>query len=180
MWSQHKLFNIVSIFFLTTLLSSCTGIPMGITPVKPFELSRYLGTWYEIARLDHSFERGLSHIKASYALNTDGTLRVINSGIDIVTKEPRQAQGTAKFARDRDEGYLKVSFYGPFYGSYIVFALDDYQHALVTSYNKDYLWLLARTPMVSEELKKVFIGKARALGFNTDELIFVDQNGQMD
>ena len=176
MWSKRRLLNIVTLFSVAVLLGSCTGIPTGITPVKPFELSRYLGTWYEIARLDHSFERGLSHIQANYALNTDGTLRVLNSGIDTATKEPRQAEGKAKFARDLDEGYLKVSFYGPFYGSYIVFELDDYQHALVTSYNKDYLWLLARTPTISQELTETLISKAKALGFNTDELIFVDQS----
>ena len=151
MWSTRGLLNFFKLCSLATLLSGCTGIPAGITPVKPFELSRYLGTWYEIARLDHSFERGLSHIKANYALNTDGTVRVINSGLDEKTGEPRQVEGKAKFVRGVDEGFLKVSFYGPFYGSYIVFELDDYQHALVTS-------------------------KARALGFNTDELIFVDQN----
>ena len=176
MWSRRGLLNLFKLCSLTALLSGCTGIPVGITPVKPFELSRYLGTWYEIARLDHSFERGLSHIKANYALNTDGTVRVINSGLDEETGEPRQVEGKAKFARDLDEGYLKVSFYGPFYGSYIIFALDDYQHALVTSYNKEYLRLLARKPSISDEQKNVLIGKARALGFNTDELIFVDQS----
>ena len=176
MWSRRGLLNIFKLCSLAALLSGCTGIPVGITPVKPFELSRYLGTWYEIARLDHSFERGLSHIKANYALNTDGTVRVINSGLDEKTGEPRQVEGKAKFARDLDEGYLKVSFYGPFYGSYIVFELDDYQHALITSYNKEYLWLLARRPSISDEQKEAMISKARALGFNTDELIFVDQH----
>ncbi len=176
MWSTRGLLNFFKLCSLATLLSGCTGIPAGITPVKPFELSRYLGTWYEIARLDHSFERGLSHIKANYALNTDGTVRVINSGLDEKTGEPRQVEGKAKFVRGVDEGYLKVSFYGPFYGSYIVFELDDYQHALVTSYNRDYLWLLARTPAISAEQQEALISKARALGFNTDELIFVDQN----
>ena len=121
MWSTRGLLNFFKLCSLATLLSGCTGIPAGITPVKPFELSRYLGTWYEIARLDHSFERGLSHIKANYALNTDGTVRVTNSGLDEKTGEPRQVEGKAKFARGLDEGYLKVSFYGPFYGSYIVF-----------------------------------------------------------
>ena len=176
MWSTRGLLNFFKLCSLATLLSGCTGIPAGITPVKPFELSRYLGTWYEIARLDHSFERGLSHIKANYALNTDGTVRVINSGLDEKTGEPRQVEGKAKFVRGVDEGYLKVSFYGPFYGSYIVFELDDYQHALVTSYNRDYLWLLARTPAISAEQQEALISKARAMGFNTDELIFVDQN----
>ena len=176
MWSTRGLLNFFKLCSLATLLSGCTGIPAGITPVKPFELSRYLGTWYEIARLDHSFERGLSHIKANYALNTDGTVRVINSGLDEKTGEPRQVEGKAKFVRGVDEGFLKVSFYGPFYGSYIVFELDDYQHALVTSYNRDYLWLLARTPAISAEQQEALISKARALGFNTDELIFVDQN----
>lgn len=107
------------------LLSACsTGLPKGITPVQDFEVDRYLGTWYEIARLDHRFERGLSNVSAEYSLKDNGKIRVINKGLDE-DGEWNEAEGRARFARDEDEGYLKVSFFGPFFGTYAVFNLDE-------------------------------------------------------
>ena len=169
--------RVIKILSLIALLTGCTGIPEGVTPVKPFEVNRYVGKWYEIARLDHPFERGLSHITAEYSSNPDGSLRVINSGYSAEAGERRQAEGKAKFVRGDDEGYLKVAFFGPFYGSYIIFELDQdgYEYAFISGNDKDYLWLLARTPTVSDKVKSDFIDKARALGFETEQLIFVDQ-----
>ncbi|WP_299732946.1 lipocalin family protein [uncultured Endozoicomonas sp.] len=165
-------------FTLISLLSGCTGLPEQVTPVKPFNIARYEGKWFEIARLDHSFERGLSHVTAEYSLKPDGSVDVINSGIPAKTSERRQANGVAKFVRDTNEGFLKVSFFGPFYGSYVIFELDQekYEYAFITGYNKDYLWLLARTPTVSSELKNQFVQTALKLGFNIDGLIWVDQS----
>ncbi len=181
---QKKLtYNITAIIraammvFLTTLLTGCTGLPEGITPVKPFDVNRYLGKWYEIARLDHRFERGLSRVFAEYSLNDDGSIRVINSGYSAKDAVRSQAEGKAQFVRGSDEGYLKVSFFGPFYGSYVIFELDpNYQYAFIAGNNRDYLWLLARTPTVSEALQEHFVQKAKALGFDTEKLIFVDQS----
>ena len=163
---------------LLSLLSGCTGLPERVTPVKPFEIERYMGKWYEIARLDHSFERGLSHVTAEYSLLSDGSVKVVNSGYSEKKDERRQATGTAKFVGNSDEGHLKVSFFGPFYGSYVVFVLDQagYQYAFVSGYNTDYLWLLSRTPAISTELKDTFIMESKRLGFDTDQLIWVEQS----
>ncbi|MBM4151909.1 MAG: lipocalin [Kiritimatiellaceae bacterium] len=159
------------------LLCGCLGAPKGVAPVKPFELNRYLGTWYEIARLDHSFERGLEKVSAEYSLREDGGVRVKNRGFSPETQEWREAIGKAYVVGDPSEGYLKVSFFGPFYGSYVIFELDQksYQHAFVCGPNTDYLWLLSRTPTVSEDLIAQFVAKAGKLGFDTNQLIYVNQ-----
>ncbi|WP_293005226.1 lipocalin family protein [Nitrosomonas sp.] len=165
-------------FFLSFLLNGCLSIPQDIAPVDGFELDKYLGKWYEIARLNHSFERGLDQVTAEYSLRDDGGVRVINKGFSAADNKWKEAEGKAYFARGQQEGYLKVSFFGPFYGAYIVFDLDkeNYQYAFVTSYDKSYLWLLARMPTVSEELIHRFVQQSSALGFATDQLIFPEQN----
>ena len=155
------------------LISACTSIPEGLEPIKGFELDRYQGKWYEIARLDHSFERGLNEVTAEYELMQDGNVKVTNRGLSEKDKNWSEAIGKAKFVNQPDEGFLKVSFFGPFYGSYVIFELDpDYNYAFVTSYNKQYLWLLARTPTVSDRIKQRFRQQSQALGFAIDELIW--------
>lgn len=163
------------LLFLLLLLSGCTGLPDGVEPVDNFELHRYLGKWYEIARLDHSFERGMDNVSAEYSLRDDGGVKVINRGFLIEDKQWRQAEGKAYFVEEPNKGYLKVSFFGPFYGSYIIFELDrkKYQYAFVSGPDTSYLWLLARTPEVSTEVTDRFIKQARKHGFDTNELIFV-------
>ena len=161
-------------FLILAALSGCTGMPEGIEPVTDFDKSRYLGTWHEIARLDHSFERGLIDVKAEYSLRDDGAVRVINSGTDSETGERKVANGHAKFVGDEGTAHLKVSFFGPFYGSYVVFELDpDYRYAFVAGYNTNYLWLLARETDISDEIRKEFIDRARALGFGVDDLVWL-------
>ena len=157
------------------LLTSCTQIPEGISPVENFDSERYLGKWYEIARLDHSFERGLDNVTAEYIRREDGGLDVINRGFSQPEQSWKQAEGRAYFVDKSDQGHLKVSFFGPFYGSYVVFELDqaEYQYAFVAGYNKSYLWLLSRSPQPDKQLITGFVDRARQLGFNTDELIFV-------
>jgi len=165
------------VIFLVVLLSGCLQIPRDIEPVDGFELDRYLGKWYEIARLDHSFERGLANITAEYTLRDDGGIRVINKGFSMPENKWIEAEGQAYFVRNQNEGYLKVSFFRPFYGAYIVFELDkeSYQYAFVTSYDKSYLWLLARAPVVSDELINRFVQRTGELGFETDKLVFPRQ-----
>jgi len=162
---------------LSVFACGCTGVPEGISPVKAFNIDRYLGTWYEIARLDHSFERGLDDVSAEYSLREDGGVRVINRGFSVTEGSWKEAEGKAYFAGARDEGYLKVSFFGPFYGSYIVFELDqaNYQYAFVAGNSKSYLWFLSRTPTVNAALLAHFIERVAELGFDTDGLIFVEQ-----
>jgi apolipoprotein D and lipocalin family protein len=164
--------------FSALLLVSCLGKPPGVTPVESFELERYLGRWYEIARLDHSFERGLENITANYSLRDDGGVRVVNRGWSVEDGAWEEAEGKAFFVEDDDIGYLKVSFFGPFYGSYVVFGLDqeNYQYAFVSGPDTSYLWLLARQPEADERMVRRFIEQAGALGFDTDRLIFVDHS----
>ena len=150
-------------------------MPDGIKPIDNFELNRYLGKWYEIARLDHSFERGLEAVTAEYSLREDGGIRVINSGRNTDTQINQEAEGKAYFVEEPNLGHLKVSFFGPFFGSYVIFELDeDYQTAFIAGNTTNYLWLLARTPKVSQELVDEFIARADQLGFDTSQLIFVN------
>ena len=159
------------------ILSGCLGMPKSVKPVSGFELDRYLGKWYEIARLNHSFERGLSQVTAEYSLRNDGGVLVLNRGFSDADNKWKEAEGKAYFVNTDSEGYLKVSFFGPFYGSYVVFGLDheNYQYAFVSGPNRDYLWLLARTPSVDSEIIQKFIEMSEARGFDTDDLIFVRQ-----
>ena len=155
-------------------LSGCTGMPEGVEPVSDFDKSRYLGTWHEIARLDHSFERGLVDVTAEYSLRDDGAVRVITSGTDSETGEHKVAEGHAKFVGDEGTAHLKVSFFGPFYGSYIVFELDpNYRYAFVAGYNTDYLWLLARDTDISDDTRQLFTDRAQTLGFAVDDLVWL-------
>ncbi len=171
-----KFGRLLASFSSALLLAACAGgLPKGITPVQNFDVDRYLGTWYEIARLDHRFERGLTNVSAEYSLKDNGQIRVLNKGRDE-KGEWNEAEGRAKFAREKDEGYLKVSFFGPFFGTYAVFNLDqDYSQAYVAGDDRSYLWFLSRTPTVNDEQKQAFVDQAQALGFPIGELIFVDQ-----
>lgn len=167
--------NKIILILSSLILSGCLGMPKNVQPVTGFELDRYLGKWYEIARLDHSFERGLSKVTAEYTLKSDGGVSVINRGFSESNNEWKEAEGKAYFVNENTSAYLKVSFFGPFYGSYIVFDLDqqNYQYAFVSGPDTDYLWLLSRTPNVNPKIMTNFIDKASKLGFNTDNLIYV-------
>ncbi|MFT7414156.1 MAG: apolipoprotein D and lipocalin family protein, partial [Methylophagaceae bacterium] len=151
--------RIIILLLVSLFLTACTGMPENITPVKKFELDRYLGKWYEIARLDHSFERGLEKITAEYTLREDGGVSVINRGYSPKNDEWNVAEGKAYFVNDENEGYLKVSFFGPFYGSYVIFELDEenYQYAFISGPNTSYLWLLSRSPTLPQEIIARFI-----------------------
>ncbi len=152
-------------------------VPQGVEPVKDFDAERYLGKWHEIARLDHSFERGLCKVTAEYAMRDDKGISVTNRGFSEKQNEWKEAKGVAYFVEGPDVGFLKVSFFWPFYGSYIVAELDreKYRYALVCGPSKSYLWLLSRTPDMDDGVKKKLVEKARSLGFDTDKLIFVSQ-----
>ena len=165
--------NFFSILLL--LITGCVRLPDQIQPVEQFDLNRYLGTWYEIARLDHPFERGLTKVTAEYSLREDGGVRVVNRGFSAQTKTWQQAEGKAYFVQRSDQGLLKVSFFGPLYGAYVIFDLDheQYRHALVCGPDRSYLWILARTPALPEDVLERLLAKAAASGFDIDGLIFV-------
>jgi len=170
----HFFYKIVFLFWCLLFFTSCTGLPEKVIPVKNFELERYLGTWYEIARLDHSFERGLTDVRATYSLRDDGGIKVINKGFSIKEQEWQEAEGKAYFIGEQDVAHLKVSFFGPFYGSYAVFELDhqDYQYAFISGNTHEYLWLLSRTPEVDEGLITLFEKRAKEAGFNVSDIIY--------
>ncbi len=158
-------------------LAACSSedIPSKIEPVTDFELQRYLGQWYEVARIENRFEKGLFRVTANYSLNEQGDVLVLNKGMSD-NGEWKEARGIAKFINSDSTGHLKVSFFRPFYGGYIVFYLDeDYQTAFVTSNTKEYLWLLSREKTVSDCMKITFEDTAKELGFDLTELVYVAQ-----
>ena len=166
------------LFILTTflVLTGCLGMPEKVTPVNGFKVDKYLGAWYEIARLDHSFERGLENVTANYSLREDGGVMVTNRGYLQAKSEWKEAEGKAYFVNKEDEGYLKVSFFGPFYGSYVIFELEkeNYDYAFVSGPDLSYLWLLSRTQKLDKNVVDEFKKRAGALGFDVDSLIFVN------
>jgi apolipoprotein D and lipocalin family protein len=168
----------VLVLLLTSFcLAGCGQVPATVTPVEGFQLNRYLGKWYEIARLDHSFERGLEQVTAEYSMRADGGVRVLNRGYSPAQGRWKEAEGRAYFVGSPSQGHLKVSFFGPFFGSYVVFELDqeNYQYAFVSGPNTSYLWLLARTPAVGESVRARFVAEAAKRGFDADKLISVRQ-----
>ena len=164
-------------WIMSLLVLGCVALPEGVTPVADFDLSRYLGRWYEIARLDHAFERGLVNVTAEYSLQEDGRVRVINKGYRPADDTWKTAEGVAAFVGAPDVGRLKVSFFGPFYGGYNIIALDkvSYQYALVCGPSRSYLWILSREPELDPAVTEDLVARARALGFATGQLIMVDQ-----
>lgn len=151
--------------------------PAGVDPVRGFQLDRYLGTWHEVARLDHSFERGMELVTATYSLREGGGVRVLNKGYRTDKRTWKEAEGKAFFVGDSTVGFLKVSFFGPFYGSYVIFELDtaSYGHAFVAGPDTSYLWLLSRSRTISDSLRIRFTSMAAARGFDTSALIWVTQ-----
>ena len=158
-------------------LSACTGIPDGITAVRGLDTQKYLGTWYEIARLDHRFERGLEQVTANYSVRSDGGIRVLNRGYHNQDQEWREAEGKAYSIDDPSEGRLKVSFFGPFYGAYNIVDLDQegYQYSMVIGPNLSYFWILSRQPTMEPELLQHLLEQAGSYGVDTDKLIYPRQ-----
>lgn len=154
--------------------------------VKRFDPTQYMGTWYEIARLDNTFEKGLEQVTANYSIEPDGTLKVVNRGFSPEKNDWSEAIGKAKFvdpanADGSRTGRLKVSFFGPFYGDYNILEVDQpyYNYALVSS-GRDYLWILSRTPQLTYPIKQHLMAKAKELGFATDQLLFIRQSNQVE
>ena len=163
------------------LLAGCasTRPPPGVTAVTPFDVQRYAGRWYELARLDHDFERGMTDVSAGYTVQADGSVRVVNRGYAPATGQWREAVGKALFTGIPTTGSLKVSFFGPFYGGYHVAALDpDYRWALVLGPDTSYCWILARDKQLPAAQREAIVARARALGVDTSSLIWVPHERQ--
>lgn len=142
------------------------------TTVPSLDLGRYMGTWYEIARFDHGFERGMSYAIAEYSMPGDGKVKVVNSGIR--DGEIKSSVGKAKMTET--PGLLRVSFFGPFYSDYRVLMLaEDYSYALVGSKSPNYLWILSRTPVLPYDTVDAILDEARSRGYQTDRLLWIQQ-----
>ncbi|WP_283602451.1 outer membrane lipoprotein Blc [Serratia proteamaculans] len=164
---------------LSALLSVACSVspPKDVKVVNNFDSQRYLGTWYEIARLDHRFERGLEQVTANYSPREDGGLKVINRGFNTQKQQWQESTGKAYFIGSPQVAALKVSFFGPFYGGYNVIELDtDYRYALVCGPNRDYLWILSRTPELDAATRDRLLQTAKNNGFAIDKLIWVKQS----
>lgn len=151
--------------------------PKKAVAVQDFDVQKYAGLWYEIARFDYRFEKNMDNVSAQYSLNKDGRVIVLNSGYNYQKNEWRKADGLAKFRGSEDVAELKVSFFGPFYAGYNVVALDaSYQYALVAGKNLDYLWILSRTKELPDEVKSEYLKIAEEIGYDTSRLIWVNHD----
>ena len=173
-----KTSSLINFVLVTLIFVGCTGVPAGLRPVTDFESERYLGKWYEIARLDHRFERNLSNVSALYYKKDDNAIGVVNRGYNEITGKWEEIEGTAFFIQNKSVASLKVSFYGPFYGGYHIIALDreSYQYAMVAGPRLSYLWILSRQKKLDQEILTELVARAERWGFDTEELISVDQN----
>jgi apolipoprotein D and lipocalin family protein len=165
--NRRRLLIALSLGAALSLSGCATAPPAGVSAVTPFDLQRYLGQWCEMARLDHRFERGLSRVTASYSMNPDGSVKVINRGYNAEKGAWSEIDGRALFTGDANTGSLKVSFSGPFYGGYHVIALDPaYRWAMVIGPDPSYLWILAREPRIANDVRARLLAQASTTGVN--------------
>lgn len=175
----RQLVSLLFIVIIMTALYSCATIPNGATAVKLFDKERYLGKWYEIARIDFKYERDLNNTTADYSLNDNGTIKVDNKGYNTKKGEWAQAIGKAKFVGEENVAMLKVSFFGPFYSGYNVIAIDDeYRYALIAGASLKYLWILSRETTIPVEVKDRYLKVAKEIGYNTNDLLWVKHGNQ--
>ena len=147
--------------------------------VTPFDLKRYMGTWYEVARFDFFWEKNLKNVTAIYTLEEDGSVEVDNQGFDTFKNKDKQSTGSAKPTANADTGSLQVSFFGPFYSGYHVVKIDpEYRHALVFGDDTDYLWLLSREPSMPDDVKQTYLEFARQHGFDLNRLVWTQQDSE--
>ena len=169
--------TVLTIAGTSLILNSCRTIPKGVSAVHNFQKEKYLGKWFEIARLDYSFEKNLNNVTANYSLNNNGTIKVVNRGYNFKKDKESKVAGKAKFVDEDTIGKLKVSFFGPFYSGYNVIAIDDaYKYALVAGKSHKYLWLLSREKTMPEDVKNEYLSIAKNAGYDIDDLVWVKQD----
>lgn len=167
---MRKTLFLVSLF---SLLAGCSKLTVDNSVVKDFDTERFLGNWYEIARFDHRFERGMEQTKAAYTLQKDGTIKVLNTGMK--NGKPKQSEGRAKLTDT--PALLRVSFFGPFYSDYRIMLLDkNYQYALIGGGSDNYLWILSRSSLLSDDVKTTILDEAKRRGYDISKLIWVNHN----
>lgn len=175
--STKKIIGVGLVLGGMALLKSRNTKPKKAKPITNFDVNRYLGTWYEIARFDYRFEKSIDNATADYSLNEDGTVKVINRGYDTKKMKWTTVYGKAKFRNKPTRAALKVRFFGPFYSAYNVIALDkNYQYALIAGKSLDYLWLLSRNTNMPENIKRKYLRTAKKVGYDTSRLIWVNHD----
>lgn len=172
--SRNTIYLTLALGGCAILFNACkVSLPKGARAIKPFDREKYLGKWYEIARMDFKYEKNLSNVTAEYSAGEEGMIQVKNRGYDTVRKVWKESIGKAKSVRDPEEARLKVSFFGPFYAGYNVIAIDpEYKYALIAGNNLKYMWILSRTRDIPEETKQNYLNQAKALGYNIEELVW--------
>ncbi len=164
------------VLLIAVMVFSCKT-NKNLPTVSSLDLDKYVGTWYEIARFDHSFEKNLSCVSATYSIKPDGNIKVENKGFNNKKDKWKTAIGKAKVPNSDKPGEIKVSFFGPFYGDYFVMKLDkNYQHVLVGSPTRDYLWVLSRDKIMSDNVYKKYLEEAKSHGFDVSKLQMIDQS----
>lgn len=172
---MKNLFRVFGLFLFTFLISACSSKNPPLATVEKVELNKYLGTWYEIARYEHYFEKDCKNVTANYSMFDEQTIKVVNKCTNINTNEKKEATARA-YAVDDTNSKLKVSFFRPFYGDYWVLVLDkNYEYVVVGTPSREYLWILARTSKIDEKLKNELLEKIKTLGFDTQKLIWTIQ-----
>ncbi|QOP41157.1 lipocalin family protein [Sulfurimonas marina] len=158
------------IILVVLFFTACTSHYPSLKTVEQVDIKRYSGTWYEIARYEHFFEKGCSDVNATYTLKKDGDIEVLNQCMkpDGLSR----AKGVA-YAVDKTNAKLKVSFFRPFYGDYWILMLgDNYEYALIGEESREYLWVLSRTPAMDESLKEKIVTKLPEFGYGTEKLLW--------
>lgn len=178
MKKSHLLLIFVLIFSFCGIQTQSKMIDK--TTVKELDINRYIGTWYEIARFPHSFEKNLVGVTATYSLRDNGKIRVVNEGYKKTLDGKRSsAEGKAKIPNKKEPGKLKVAFFWNFYGDYYVLELDkDYQWAMIGSSSDKYFWILSRTPQMDPDTYNMLLENARKRGYKLEKLIKVPQPEQ--
>ena len=172
---MKNIFKLLAFVSITILFTACSSKNPPLQTVQKVEINRYLGTWYEIARYEHFFEKDCKNVSANYSMLDEDTIKVINRCTNILTNEKKEAIGRA-YAIDDTNSKLKVSFFRPFYGDYWVLILDEnYNYVVVGTPSREYLWILSRKPNLDEKIKNEILQKLPNLGFDTSKLIWTIQ-----
>ena len=159
------------------LFNSCTPkIPKGAVALSNFDSEKYLGKWYEIARLDFRFEKDLNNVTADYSKKANGAIKVLNRGFNSKKNKWVEAEGEAKPVGDKEVAKLKVSFFKPFWSGYNVIDIEDYTYALVAGDSLNYLWILSREKTIPDEIKERFLNKATGIGYDIQKLVWVEHD----
>ena len=172
---MKNLFKTSALICIVLLFTACSSKNPPLQTVQKVDINRYLGTWYEIARYEHFFEKDCKNVSANYSMLDEQTIKVVNRCTNMLTNEKKEAIGRA-YATDDTNSKLKVSFFRPFYGDYWVMILDEnYDYVVVGTPSREYLWILARKPILDEKIKNEILQKLPTLGFDASKLIWTIQ-----